>query len=728
VSDKRISSDVIRVEDKFYVLASSALADDRTRVLKYGDTFAVFNRYGDIETVGRGELGMFHAETRHLSRLIFQLDGQMPLLLSSTIRDDNAFFSIDLTNLDRSTHGDINLPHGTVHVYRSKFLHEGICYEQLRLTNHGLDPLSISLSFEFEADFADIFEVRGTKRSRRGTRAPDKVEKNSATLTYLGLDQVLRSTCIRFSPPPDSLTAQTAEYQISLNPKEESVVSITVACERDAHSKEIFSYASAFQKRATQLEEAPFDGCRINTSNKRFNSWLARSESDLRMMIQGNPEGPYPYAGVPWFNTVFGRDGIITAMECLWMAPSISEGVLKYLAATQATSVSPEQDAEPGKIVHEMRRGEMAALKEVPFGRYYGSVDATPLFVMLAGGYFLRTDNLPFLKTIWPNILRALDWIDRYGDADGDGFVEYSRQSSHGLTQQGWKDSGDSVFHADGRLADPPIALCEVQAYVYAAKRSAALIAAALGDQDHAAALEEQALLLQQKFESSFWSEELQTYALALDGEKRQCRVRASNAGHVLFCRIASPERAALVAKTLLSEAMFSGWGIRTVAAGEVRYNPMSYHNGSVWPHDTAIAAIGLSLYGFQSYVADLLHGLYEASFHVDLSRMPELFCGFHKRADSSAPTLYPVACAPQSWAAGSVYLLLRAALGITIRARERLIRFSNPVLPRNLDAISVENLSVGDASVDLLFRRHAQGVDVEVLRKEGDIEITKSL
>jgi len=718
--------DIIRFQDKFYVLASSPLADDRTRVLKYGETFGVFNRYGDIETVGQGQLGIFYVETRHLSRMTLRFDGQTPLLLASTVRDDNAFLSVDLTNFGTGTQPDI--PRGAVHLYRSKFLDEGICYEQFRLTNYGLTPVEFSLSFEFGADFADIFEVRGTERHQKGRFQSTRVESDKVALNYLGLDSVFRSTCVNFSPAPAALSHSSASYDVRLASKEESTISVTVVCERSSAARHTLPYKEALTARNAQCQEELFGGCKIRTSSKPFNAWLARAEADLRMLIQGNPEGAYPYAGVPWFNTVFGRDGIITAMECLWMHPGIAEGVLNYLALTQATESNAEQDAEPGKIVHEVRRGEMAALKEVPFGKYYGSVDATPLFVLLAGGYFVRTNNLEFLKTIWPNIVRALEWIDRYGDADGDGFVEYSRRSAEGLSNQGWKDSGDAIFHAEGRLAQAPIALCEVQAYVYAAKLSAALIARGLGEESRAAELERQAGELQRRFEQHFWSDELGTYVIALDGNKNQCRVRTSNAGHALLCKIASRERAATTAETLLSEAMFSGWGIRTVAAGESRYNPMSYHDGSVWPHDNALIAVGLSLYGFQSKVADVFNGMYEASVHVDLHQLPELFCGFHKRADSSGPTLYPVACSPQAWAAGSVFLLFRAALGINIRASERVIRFCNPTLPPNLDEVTIENLCVADASVNLLIRRHQEGIAVEVLRREGEVEVVKAV
>jgi glycogen debranching enzyme len=695
-------------------------------VLKYGETFGVFNRYGDVETVGQGQLGIFYVETRHLSRMTLRFDGKTPLLLASTVRDDNAFLSVDLTNFDTGTQPGI--PRGTVHLYRSKFLDEGICYEQFRLTNYGLTPVEFSLSFEFGADFADIFEVRGTERHQKGRFQSTRVESDKVALNYLGLDSVFRSTCVNFSPAPAALSDSSASYDVRLASNEESTISVTVVCERSSAARHPLPYKEALTARNARCQEELFGGCKIRTSSKPFNAWLARAEADLRMLIQGNPEGAYPYAGVPWFNTVFGRDGIITAMECLWMHPGIAEGVLNYLALTQATESNAEQDAEPGKIVHEVRRGEMAALKEVPFGKYYGSVEATPLFVLLAGGYFVRTNNLEFLKTIWPNIVRALEWIDRYGDADGDGFVEYSRRSAEGLSNQGWKDSGDAIFHAEGRLAQAPIALCEVQAYVYAAKLSAALIARGLGEESRAAELERQAGELQRRFEQHFWSDELGTYVIALDGNKNQCRVRTSNAGHALLCKIASRERAATTAETLLSEAMFSGWGIRTVAAGESRYNPMSYHDGSVWPHDNALIAVGLSLYGFQSKVADVFNGMYEASVHVDLHQLPELFCGFHKRADSSGPTLYPVACSPQAWAAGSVFLLFRAALGIDIRASERVIRFCNPTLPPNLDEVTIENLRVADASVNLLIRRHQEGIAVEVLRREGEVEVVKAV
>jgi glycogen debranching enzyme len=463
--------------------------------------------------------------------------------------------------------------------------------------------------------------------------------------------------------------------------------------------------------------------CRISSSNERFTQWARRSAADVEMMVLGNPETNYPYAGVPWFSTIFGRDGIITAMEMLWTNPSIAHGVLQYLAATQATELNPATEAEPGKILHEMRGGEMAELGEVPFKRYYGTVDATPLFVMLAGQYYDYTGDRDFIADLWPHIDLALQWAKQYGDIDGDDFVEYARHGDKGLIQQGWKDSNDSVFHADGTIAQAPIALCEVQGYVYAAKLAGANLCRVLGRPAEATALEHEANELRQRFEEAFWCEELSCYALALDAEKKPCRVRASNCGHALFAGIASPARARRVAHTLLGRDFFSGWGIRTLGSEEVRYNPLSYHNGSVWPHDNALIASGLARYGFRELAGKVLLGLLDVSNAVELRRLPELFCGMNRRS-AEGPTLYPVACSPQAWAAGSLFMLLQACLGLSVDGVQNRLIFDRPYLPDGLRELSISNLQVRHSRVDLFLERHAGSVRIEVLAKEGDLEV----
>jgi glycogen debranching enzyme len=705
----------------FYIQATESIQERWPRTLKQGDTFALFDTMGDIIQPGATPGGIFHNDTRYLSGVQLLIDGQRPLLLSSAVENDNVVLTVDLANPDIYQGGKVVLPRETLHVRRSKFLWDGTCHERVAVHNFGPTPQKCFISLSFAADFADLFEVRGLQRPRRGALTVIHTDDHTVQFRYQGLDGLERRTEVCFSPAPHRLSDNEAVFALDLQPNERLALIMTVCCSDSAPSKKTFSQPYRAARRAAQ--RAANLGGSVTSSNALANRMLHRAGADLSMLITETSQGPYPYAGTPWFSTPFGRDGIITALEMLWLDPSLAKGVLHFLAATQATKSDPGSDADPGKILHEMRQCEMANLGEVPFGRYYGSIDATPLFVLLASRYFERTGDQQTIRTLWPNIDGALAWIDKYGDRDGDGFVEYYRESENGLVNQGWKDSQDSIFHADGRLAAGAIALCEVQAYVYAAKQGGALLARMLGDHARADALSDAAELLRQRFEEKFWCPEISTYALALDGEKNPCRVRTSNAGQVLFCGIASPERAIKVGEALMTPEMFSGWGVRTVAADSPRYNPMSYHNGSVWPHDNALIALGLARYGLKRGVGAIFTGLFDAASHMELMRFPELFCGFPRRR-GTAPTLYPVACAPQAWAGATPFALLEASLGIVCDHQRREIRFHNPVLPRFLEEIRINNLSLDGACADLRLRRNGAGTEVAILAQRGDISI----
>lgn len=708
-------------ETPFYIPGTASSVRPR-KTLKQGDCFAVLDSHGDIGATPGGSDGVFFHDTRHLSRLEMLLNGEQPLLLGSAVRDDNSFLTVDLTNSDLYLDQTLVQQKDVLHIVRTVFLLNGTVYQRIRLQNHGDRPFDVRLSFMFSSDFADLFEVRGMTRKHRGT-VSEEAATSDVALNYLGVDHSQRRTRLSFEPVPDQISGGSASYALVLQPNESRVLHVTVICDRDTAKSQPLPFRKGLRAAFLQRQAASRGVTTITTSNDIFNEVACRSMADLAMLTTQTPQGPYPYAGIPWYSTTFGRDGIITAMQMLWCDPHMAKGVLRRLAAFQARDTDPLSDAEPGKIPHEMRGGEMAAMREVPFGLYYGSADATPLYVMLAGLYAEHTGDLETLRELWPNIEAALGWIDGPGDADHDGFVEYSRADENGLANQGWKDSQDAIFHADGSLAQGAIALCEVQGYVYAAKRLAASAARRLGKPTLGDALDGQADKLAARFEAAFWCDDIGTYAIALDGRKQPCRVRTSNAGQVLFSGIASPERAAGVMRGLMQPSFFSGWGIRTVAREEVRYNPMSYHNGSVWPHDNAMIAAGFARYGHKDAVERVFKGLFDAASYMDLRRLPELYCGF-QRGRERGPTLYPVACSPQAWAAGTPIQLLRACLGLEFNPDRNQILLRKPRLPSFLNEVTLRNLRLGEAAVDITLHRHGNDVSLHVLRNEGQIVV----
>jgi glycogen debranching enzyme len=719
----RATADIEAAEQQsFYISATGAPARPR-RSLKHDDTFAVIDSHGDMGSSSGGLDGLFDKDTRYLSRLELLLNGTHPLLLGSNLRDDNALLTTDLTNPDIYFENRLVLQKDTVHVVRTIFLWRGIAYQRLGIRNHGNQHLRMHLTLSFGNDFADVFEVRGLRRQRRG-KSEITIDGATATLDYLGIDHVRRRTRLSFDPMPTRLDRGLGAYALELAPGGRTSLFLTVECNADdasARPKAFFrGMHSAFRERKAAAQCATT----IRTSNQLFNKVLCRSVADLSMLTTRTAEGPYPYAGIPWYSTTFGRDGLITALQMLWCDPGIALGVLRRLAAYQSHGNDSAADSEPGKILHEMRGGEMAALREVPFGLYYGSVDATPLFVVLAGQYFERTGDIETLHLLWPHIVAALKWIDGPGDTDGDGFVEYHRATEQGLANQGWKDSQDAIFHADGSLAEGPIALVEVQGYVYAAKRLAARCAGVLGHAVIARALDEQASILAARFDDAFWCPEIGTYALALDGEKRRCAVRTSNAGHVLFSGIARPERALMIAEQLLRPSFYSGWGIRTLGSDEPRYNPMSYHNGSIWPHDNALIALGFARYGQKRAVERVFTGLFESATYMDFHRLPELFCGF-RRTRSQGPTLYPVACSPQAWSCVTPFALISACLGLEFEPATREIRLRNPRLPAFLNEIVLSDLRLGETTVDMSVRRQGKDISMQLIRSQGEVRVS---
>ncbi|PXA96371.1 amylo-alpha-1,6-glucosidase [Caulobacter sp. D5] len=684
----------------------------RLFALKDRDTFLVADAFGDV--LGAAD-GLFHDDTRLLSRLRLLIGGKPPALLSASVSQDNVFFTSHSTNQTVQSLGGSSAPHGAIHIERKRFLWSERLYERLRFVNYSRDMVILPVILEYDADFHDMFEVRGSKRKARGRVLPAELNGRSVHFAYQGLDELRRDSVIAFSEPPGRLTPQRAEFMFMLTPDTHFDLYLEVGPVPD-HPPTRERWRAAAARARLDMRGRRRRGARLKSSGRLFNDWLEKSRADLALLTTEFATGPYPYAGIPWFSTPFGRDAIITAWQVLWIEPRLAKGVLAYLAEHQAEEVSAFRDSAPGKIMHETRKGEMTALGELPFGRYYGGVDTTPLFVALACAYAERTGDLTFIDDLWEALQAAVAWIEHFGDSDGDGLIDYARGADTGLSNQNWKDSEDSVFHADGKFPDGPIAVVEVQGYAFAAFRGMADLARRRGETDNAERWAAKAEHLRKTVEERFWMEDKGFYAMAIDGHGQPCRVRGSNPGHLLFCGLPSPERAAKVAQTLLSNVFHNGFGVRTLAEGEPRFNPMSYHNGSVWPHDTAICAMGLARYGHRDGVVRMTSGLFETAAHYEM-RLPELFCGF-PRQPGEPPVAYPVACLPQAWAAGSAFMMLQACLGITVDGWAGEIRIQEPRLPIGIDSLSIENLGVGDKLTDVSFEHVGRHVTVQAGRR----------
>jgi glycogen debranching enzyme len=627
--------------------------------------------------------------------------------------------NVDLTNPDIVQDERLVVPGRAIRIARRVMLFRRQLYQRILIESFDRQPHELGLVWSFGSDFSDLFEVRGQSRARRGALLTPFVDKHTVVLSYRGLDGITRSAQLEFDPPPARLEPGMVEHVLSLAPHARTEITVLVTAITGEPLAPSLDWTTARGQRRRTVEAFDRDTALVRTDHELFNRWCARSRHDVRLLLTDTPEGVVPYAGIPWYVTPFGRDALITALQTLAFEPYITRGTLRFLAAHQATTDDVFTDAEPGKILHELRRGEMANCREIPFIPYYGTADATPLFVMLLAEYVRWTGDLDFAAELWPAVERALGWMAAFPQ----GFIAYRRRSPLGLDNQGWKDAHDAVMHAGGEIATPPVALVEVQGYQYAALLGAADVAEAMGHVARTAVLRERAEAVRTRFESAFWMPEEAFYALALDGQGQACRVISSNPGHCLWTGIADESRGGAVARRLMADDMFTGWGLRTLSTRERLYNPMSYHNGSVWPHDTTLAALGLRAYGHVDSFLTLATGLFQAVLHFEDVRMPELFCGF-PRVEDRGPTRYPVACSPQAWAAGSVFHLVRGMLGLTPHALENHVTLNRPQLPSWLKWIEIHGLRLGRSRIDLRVSQGREHAAVELLAREGDAEV----
>jgi len=679
-------------------------------VIREGDVFLLTDTAGNVPPNNPNGFGLYHADTRYLSVYDFSFVDARPVMLLSTAELGFSEEQV-LTNPTMLSDDGRVLPRGSLELRRQRVVDDAL-EETLHVTNYNVFPVSFDVLYRLGADFADIFEVRGSERKQRGELLPTRVEDGHVVFSYKGLDGRNRQTMVGFSPPPVAIDEGQVTFHFVLEHRQSSVVRLLFAI--DGHLKAPQG-VERFVSLAQQYRQWMDSTTRVRTDNEFFNAVLERSLADLRMLWHQEDGHCYLAAGTPWFDTIFGRDTAIASMQTLAFNPDIARQCLKTLTRWQGTRFDDWRDEEPGKILHELREDEMTATGELPFSPYYGSIDSTPLFLLLAAEYYPWTGDLELLRELEPSLRAALQWVDTYGDPDRCGYLEYEKRSPTGLVNQGWKDSREAVIYADGTLAKPPIALVEVQGYVYAAKKKLAPLFAALGDRPLASRLREEAASLKRRFNRDFWLENENFFALALDGDKHPADAITSNPGHALWTGIAQRRLGEPVVETLMRNDMFSGWGIRTLSATSSRFNPLGYHLGTVWPHDNSLIAMGFKKYGFEEELNEVATALFDAARAMSYYRLPELFAG-SARTTYSAPVPYPVACRPQAWAAGSFPLLLQAILGLRPNAPAGELLIVRPRLPHWLEAVQVRGLRVGKGEVDLSYRRRGRRTMVDVL------------
>jgi glycogen debranching enzyme len=680
---------------------------------KASGVFALCAPNGDFDNQVNNGYGLYFHDTRFLEVARLRINRQPLAILLSSAEDD--VFSSELTNPELDLGHGQALAKDRIGIRRRRALSKTIS-ETIEVANYSSDPVRLTLDLEFDASFESMFLIRGASPGKRGYLHDPRWSGKTLTFRYDGADARVRTTTLTFDRLPSRRRHGTCSFDVDLPAADRTTVKITIDLEDRG--------SGALENRPTgTMPHPPLHEVQVETDNPLFDRILKRSFDDLRMLLMREREETFFAAGVPWYVALFGRDSIITALETLAYDPAIASNTLTLLAKYQGQRTDAWRDEEPGKILHELRVGEMADLHEVPQTPYYGTVDATPLFIVLLAEYVRWTGDLDLWRRLRKNMEAALDWIDRHGDHDGDGFTDYRSKSGKGMVNHGWKDSGNSIRNRDGSLATPPIALVEVQGYVYRAKLDAAWLLRQDGSAERAQQLEAEANDLRDRFKNAYWIPREKYFAVALQRGGKRAESITSNPGQALWSGIVDYAQAEAVAKRLLGKQMFNGWGIRTLEEGEASYNPIDYQVGSVWPHDNAMIARGLKRYGFDDQALTVFSAVYEAATRFEHYRLPELFAGF-SRAQYDVPVRYPVACSPQAWAAGAIPYLLQSVLGIVPDALGRQLDIRRPCLPPWLGSVVLRGLRVGDASLDLCYQRSGKDTLVALLDRKGDVSV----
>jgi glycogen debranching enzyme len=689
--------------------------------IKSGDMFLITDEAGNVTPPGTADLGLVWRDGRFLSEYELGVPGRIPTVLSSRVKH-NAIAMIDLTFTGVGNESEFETHY--VHMRREQLLSAGLV-ERIVLTNYYLEPIALPLQLRFAADFADLFEMRGMVRTARGRYYRPQHLAGGTVFSYRGADGALRQTCLLFDPPPTQIRDCHATYDVAIRPGERVELMVrTLPLFPEEERPTLVAFSDALRNTQEVFAQWDKSATRFHSDDEFLNAALRQNTTDIRSLMVEAGGRRVISAGIPWYSVPFGRDAIIASLQTLSLQPEVAVDTLRFLAAHQGKTVNSWTEEEPGKIMHELRSGEAARCNEIPHTPYYGTVDATPLFIILLHETYRWLGDQELLTELLPAAEAAMEWIDRYGDADGDGFVEYVKKSSRGLVNQGWKDSFDSVIHPDGTLAEAPIALIEVQGYVYDAKFRLADLYMQVGREAESLQLMQEAQWLRNQIDAVFWMNDLGYYAEALDAKKRQVRTITSNPGHLLWSRVPGRDRARRMRDVLLGDGLFSGWGVRTLAAHQKPYNPVSYHNGTVWPHDNGLIAVGLCYYGMKDSAARLFSALYDAGLHFKDYRLPELFCGMSRR-ESDFPILYPVACNPQAWASGTNFHFLQGLMGLQPDATQNELRIHDPSLPAWLERLDLHDMRVGNSRVSLRFSRHAGRSSAHLLKvDEGALKV----